>query len=184
MWCVGVISQRQCILCQALSATRGDHTLCHEYLFRPAAASLHLGTCTSYWALFIGRLCTAFLPTFLGDLTWVARFGLVILFLCLMTSVMCYVDVGYNQRKMLGVNCEILLKLGFDKWHVCLGWRCFVAHSSQLWQVRILVDTIFVGAKILQKESIESFWVCVRVYWGGGGVNVYSCSPYLLQERS
>ncbi len=45
--CVGAISQWQSILCQALSATRGEHTLRREYSIRPAAASLHPGSYTS-----------------------------------------------------------------------------------------------------------------------------------------
>ncbi len=58
----------QRVLCQVLRATRGDCTLHHEYSFRPAAASLHLGTYTS--ASFIGRpLHTHYYLPFLAMVT-------------------------------------------------------------------------------------------------------------------
>ncbi len=47
---------RERVLCQALSTTRGDCTLCHEYSFGPAAASIHPGFYTSRWALLVGSL--------------------------------------------------------------------------------------------------------------------------------
>ncbi len=41
--CGGLITNSETFLCQAVSSTRGEHTLRREYLLRPAAASLHLG---------------------------------------------------------------------------------------------------------------------------------------------
>ncbi len=50
VWCSGVITKsRYCTL--AVSTTRGDPTLCHEYSLRCSAASLHLGILTLTTAL-------------------------------------------------------------------------------------------------------------------------------------
>ncbi len=43
------------LLCRAVSSTRGDHTLCHEYFLRPAAASLHPGLYTLQSAFICGQ---------------------------------------------------------------------------------------------------------------------------------
>ncbi len=54
---VSPITIRQSILCLALSATRGDHTLHREYSFGPSAASLHLGIYTSPGSLIHIHIC-------------------------------------------------------------------------------------------------------------------------------
>ncbi len=54
--CVGPITITQSVLYLALCTTRGNCTLCHEYSFGPAAASLHPGIYTLHSALLLGSL--------------------------------------------------------------------------------------------------------------------------------
>ncbi len=63
VWCVGPITKQQRVLCQALSTTRGDCTLCHEYSFWTCSCFLAFGPLHFTFSFTPGGLCI-FIPVY------------------------------------------------------------------------------------------------------------------------
>ncbi len=77
VWCSGLRTNTETFLCQAVSSTRGDCTLRHEYSIGPTAASLHLASYTLQsashcgWLIHIhAKYAVAIMVTFLSNDTF------------------------------------------------------------------------------------------------------------------